>query len=318
MISVCLDEGTLQAYLDGELAGAAATAAASHLANCARCGAAADAAASVDALMAAALAPALEANVPSAHLRARLERAICELEASPVQAATPPPARESRTSLWFARLACVFAFNSVRAAAFASLAVAATFAFIFFAHIRPTTEAPRTLPTQEIAAVPTPNANAEVRPPTVDDLVVKGTTPSSSGANHDARGNRPVRSLPAGYHPSANSKRTTEQTAAVVSGTTSPPPHAALLPGEQSYLTAIASLTSAIKPSEARMLSPTLRAEYERNVAVVDQAIAATRAAAQRNPQDEDAQDFLRAAYQNKVELLHTVADQAQLAALRR
>ncbi len=319
MISACLEEGTLQAYLDGELAGAAATAAASHLANCARCVAVADAAASDDALLASALAPALDANVPSAHLRARLERAICELETSTATAATTTPAREARTSLWFTRLASLFSFNPAHTAAFASLVVVAAFAFVYFGHVQPgTTNTTQALPPETIAANPTANDTAENVPLTSDVAALGRTTPKVNDGNTIMRNDRPVRSVAASYRPSANSRRTTEQTAAVVPGTTAASANATLLPGEQSYLTAIASLTSALKPSEQRALPPTLRAEYERNVAVVDQAIAATRAAAQRNPQDEDAQDFLRAAYQNKVELLHTVADQAQLATLRR
>jgi hypothetical protein len=64
-------------------------------------------------------------------------------------------------------------------------------------------------------------------------------------------------------------------------------------------------------------MTPTLRAEYERNLAVVNQAIISSRVAARRNPQDTDAKEFLRAAYQNKVELLSAVADQAQIASSR-
>jgi hypothetical protein len=56
----------------------------------------------------------------------------------------------------------------------------------------------------------------------------------------------------------------------------------------------------------------------ERNVAELDKAITASRRKAQRNPQDKDAKDFLFAAYQSKVELLTTVADQTQMAALGR
>ena len=52
-------------------------------------------------------------------------------------------------------------------------------------------------------------------------------------------------------------------------------------------------------------------------VAVVNQAIVSSRVAARRNPQDTDAKEFLRAAYQNKVELLSAVADQTQLASGR-
>jgi hypothetical protein len=81
-----------------------------------------------------------------------------------------------------------------------------------------------------------------------------------------------------------------------------------LLPGERSYLQAIARLDSTIKQNKAPM-RPSLQVEYERNLAVVDRAIAATRNAAKSNPNDTDAADFMFAAYQSKVDLLNTIAD---------
>ena len=60
---------------------------------------------------------------------------------------------------------------------------------------------------------------------------------------------------------------------------------ASLLPGERNYLKAIASLDTAIKSGGDNAMRPTLRAEYERNLQVVDEAIAQTRAVAQRNPE---------------------------------
>jgi hypothetical protein len=56
-------------------------------------------------------------------------------------------------------------------------------------------------------------------------------------------------------------------------------------------------------------MRPDLHAEYERNLAVVDRALAAARNAAKKNPKDPDAAEFVYAAYQSKVDLLNTVAD---------
>jgi hypothetical protein len=81
-----------------------------------------------------------------------------------------------------------------------------------------------------------------------------------------------------------------------------------LIPGERSYLQTIARLDSTIKSNQKEM-RPSLRAEYERNLAVVDRAIAATRTAAKSNPNNPDAADFMFAAYQSKVDLLNTIAD---------
>jgi hypothetical protein len=86
-------------------------------------------------------------------------------------------------------------------------------------------------------------------------------------------------------------------------------PEVKLLPGERSYLKTIAALDSTIKANSNRPMRPALQAEYERNLAVVNRALAATRSAAKKNPNDPDAVEFMFAAYQSKLDLLNTVAD---------
>ncbi len=90
------------------------------------------------------------------------------------------------------------------------------------------------------------------------------------------------------------------------------------MPGEKDYRQAIASLEKTIKMGGDSSLKPSLRVEYERNIAILDSAIAQTRQVAAKNPKDKDAVGFLMSAYQSKVELLTKVADQAQVAALGR
>jgi hypothetical protein len=84
------------------------------------------------------------------------------------------------------------------------------------------------------------------------------------------------------------------------------------LPGEQNYLKAIDSLTVEIEASDATAMKPSLRAEYERNLAIVDQAISSTRRVARRNPNDRDASEFLYSSYQSKLDLLTAVAEQVR------
>ena len=56
-------------------------------------------------------------------------------------------------------------------------------------------------------------------------------------------------------------------------------------------------------------MPPATRAEYERNLKLVDYAIAATRSKAKRSPNDPDAAEFMFAAYQSKIDLLNTVSE---------
>ncbi len=89
------------------------------------------------------------------------------------------------------------------------------------------------------------------------------------------------------------------------------------LPGEREYQTTIATLDKTIKAGDA-VLKPKVISNYERNVAVLDRAIEESRRVALRNPKDKEAVSFLMSAYQSKVELMTTVADNAQVATLDR
>jgi hypothetical protein len=143
--------------------------------------------------------------------------------------------------------------------------------------------APIVTPTAETSVPPTPAASPEHRTPVT--MPAKFDKPRRKG----------------GVKPSAN-----------------PAPKEEVLPGEKDYQTAIASLEKTIKLGGDQSLRPALRAEYERNLALLDSAITQTRQVAARNPKDEDAVGFLMAVYQSKVELLSKVADQAQVSALGR
>jgi hypothetical protein len=90
------------------------------------------------------------------------------------------------------------------------------------------------------------------------------------------------------------------------------------LPGEKTYLKTIASLSSIIETNGENALRPSLRGDYERNLALVNHAIDATRRTARRNPKDPDAIEFLYSSYQSKIDLLSTVAEQGQMVAVAR
>jgi hypothetical protein len=305
-MNTCLDEGLLQAYLDGELAPAQMEATAQHLAACATCAELAHEAEHEYALFSTAFAPILSTPPPTERLRARLEETIADLQARPRRIIETPT---SRLRAWWGALAAAFAVTPRQAAAFASflLAVALTVALTM---LRPKQ------PTEQVAL------NAGGRTPSVVPSVSSTPTPakqennattvqtSSNNGGHTGRVN---------YTPVKFSKRSERKPAANQANEVQPPTlaFASLLPDEKNYLRTIATLDAAIKAQGVQALPPSLRAEYERNIAVVDEQNIATRVAARRNPQSTDAKEFLRAAYQNKVDLLTTVADQTQFIAAR-
>ena len=280
----CLDEATLQSYFDGELSAHLMERASSHLASCVTCAAAARELAEETALMTSALAAEFEVNVPTQALRERVDAAVLGERVANA-------GRAEKLGL-FASLANVFSFSSQRSLGYASLVVVLAFGAIIGVVKLRQTEVP-----------PSQVANNTDKP-----VVVVPPTPDNSNENEVATKEAVTKepqavALNPHPRPVVNRRPAAQKADAEAVGN-----HVKLIPGERSYLQAIAKLDSSIK-SNKNSMRPSLQVEYERNLAVVDRAIAATRNAAKNNPTDTDAADFMFAAYQSKVDLLNTIAD---------
>lgn len=275
----CLDEVTLQTYFDGELSGEMMESATLHLASCSTCAAAAREMEEEINLMMTALAPEFEASVPTERLRQRIDAAVLDLRVD--------KASSSERAGFGAFFASLLSFGTQRPLGYASLVVVLAFAAVF-GLVKLNTNTPE----QSVAEIqPVKNDNAVV-PASVDEPVQVYTSEVKNTEKNTDK--RPIRN---------SAPRFTAVKAEVPA---SEPVQ--LLPGERSYLQTIARLDSTIKANKKSM-RPSLQVEYERNLAVVDRAIAATRSAAKSNPNDPDAADFMFSAYQSKVNLLNTIAD---------
>jgi hypothetical protein len=231
-----------------------------------------------------ALAAEFETSVPTERLRERIDAAVLG-ERLAVAEATQ---KSSGLAAFFSGL---LNFGTQRTLGYASLAVVVAFAAIF-AVVKLNTSTPNTVNnTETVASSNTPPASGNIGVTPVATTTTAATNPTeiSTPPKTTQTGNKPRYQL-ARYQPSVAPK------AAPIK----------LLPGERSYLQTIAKLDSTINQKDMR---PALQVEYQRNLAVVDRAIAATRSAAKSNPNDPDAADFMFAAYQSKVDLLNTIAD---------
>ena len=279
----CLDEAKLQSYFDGELSLELMESVTSHLASCETCAAAARDLEEESALLTAAFAAEFEASVPTERLRQRIDEAVLGDRLA--------VARSSQKATGVAAFfAALLNLGTQRTLGYATLAVVLAFAAIF-AVVKLKTpqtqvaEAPKTSqPDQVVASNPgnTPSA-----------LPVKDITAPVDNSLVETVSDKPK-------------MQTVKYTAPRV--TPRPGTPVKLFPGERSYLQTIARLDSTIN-SNKKSMRPALQVEYQRNLAVVDRAIAATRSAAKSNPNDPDAADFMFAAYQSKVDLLNTIAD---------
>ena len=302
----CPDEIVLQAYCDGELSPTKSRDAAAHLSACAECCATVQEINDETALLTAAFAAAWDAPVPSARLRARMDLAIAEENTQ--TAALPAPVAH-----WWTRYATQLsglpgALLMPRGLAWASLLLAAVGGMSWYAG------AGRGTPGTLSAALP---ANR------ISEIAVAGVAPAPVVATTPAP--RPVRSAETSPVMVAVRYRRTppaavrelrvkpQQSRAVVAPV-SPVAlaHAVPLPGEKSYLKALESLDRTIAQDNGEALPPSLRATYERNIALLNQAIRASQKKARRNPQDDSAAEFLYSSYQSKLELMTTVAQQVR------
>ena len=261
----CLDEATLQSYFDGELSVQLMERASSHLAACVTCAAAARELAEETALLTSALEAEFEVSVPTQALRERIDAQVLGVRVANA-------ARTEKAGL-FASLANVFSFNSQRNLGYASLVVVLAFGAIFgIVKYR----------------------QSQVQPPTADrqtnvassDQNRSQTPPSTSNGNQQVASNDnpsvvpdrgPVTPKQDKYSP----RQATPRVSPVKDDTVR------LLPGERSYLQQIARLDSTIH-SNKKAMRPSLQVEYERNLAVGDRYIAATRNAAKSNPNEPD------------------------------
>lgn len=280
MITEHLNIGTIQAFLDSELPLDEAAKVTDHIGACDACAALLAEAEDESAMVFPALASEFDTLVPTQRLWSRINESI---------AAERQPA--------WARL------RSFLAAAFISPSIAAAAGLLIVIGIAAAVWMNRGV------TVEVPQATLGTQPSVTVTAPVTQTAPArSTGGDVDTSGilNAP-RIERAAYRPEV--RRTVRSTGPIV-------PAAVYLPGEESYVKTIASLTKTVdEQKEAGVLRPSQRVAFERDMAVVNDAIAKMKNEVRRDPQNGSARQVLYASYQNKIDLLNSVAQQEELIA---
>lgn len=262
----CIDEGTLQAWFDGELDANAAAGVAVHLHSCIHCGEAVRTLEVENLILSQGLSAEFLEAVPTERLRQRVQSAA----ASGLQVTTVP----TINGLWVNATRNLF--PSVRAVAYASIGAAILISGIFLAvNLRKERSAPSVeivKPTEVIAP----------KPQTIPE------PPREAVASGPSR-------TPAPLRPKTPRKRRTSE-----------PDAMSLAWQENQYRKAFSQLNEAIKAQAP--LRPSLRVEYEYNLAMIDNAIISTRQIARKNPKDPLAAQSMLTAYQSKIDLMNELA----------
>ena len=85
--------------------------------------------------------------------------------------------------------------------------------------------------------------------------------------------------------------------------------------GEENYVKTIATLNETVNSRKDEILKPSARVSFEKDLAVVNDSIAKMQKEVRGNPKNEAAKQLLRSAYQNKIDLLNSVADRGEMMA---
>ena len=262
----CIDEGTLQAWFDGELDAHAGADVAAHLHSCIHCGEAARTVEAENLILSQGLSAEFVEAVPTERLRQSVKSAV----ASGSQVTIVPAINGS----WVNAVRNLL--PSFRAVAYASIAAAILIAGIFLAvNLRKERSAPSVeivKPTEVIAPKP------QTIPEPPREAVASG--PSRTPARLRPRPSR--------------TRRISE------------PDAMSLAWQENQYRKAFSQLNEAIKAQAP--LTPSLRFEYEYNLAMIDNAIISTSQLARKNPRDPLAAQAMLTAYQSKIDLMNELA----------
>jgi hypothetical protein len=312
MTEKCFDEGTIQAFLDGELPTDLLESVARHTAMCANCSLLLQQAENESVFAFSALDTEFNSLVPTERIRTNLYEAISQIE-------------KPRKSAWTRIFGGGFSFSNPSIVAFASLLLVVGLFTTLFIN-RETQNAGGDLAggikEPKSTAVPVKKETVINEPVVQTDKVADN---SAGGQNQDTliepRGNRPAVTEQATFQ-KANYKPAKpvveDRKPKGGTGDRQPVNNSPVLLGEESYIKTIATLTESVNSRKDAMMRPSERVAFESDLAVVDDAIKKMRKEVSRNPKNEAAKQVLRSSYQNKIDLLNSVAEKTELLATLR
>lgn len=280
----CLDTGTIQAFLDGELAPAEASVVSAHIAKCDACAAQLANAEEESAFVFSVLGREMDTLVPTQRLWTKINDSIV------VEKQSAPFWKKA-----WAYISTSLASPSIAVAA-GVLIVVAVFTVVFIVRDgggNPTSVAKGpgpviSSPVTSGSSVSTPVNGVTVSKPSPEiqqPAYVAASTPAPKRSENREYSSRPI------------------------------PQQAVYMPGEESYVKTIASLSQTVDNQKDAVLRPSERIDYERDMALVNDAISKMKKEVRRNPKNESAKQVLYTSYQNKIDLLNSVSQREELVA---
>jgi hypothetical protein len=294
----CIEIGTIQAFLDGEASPELSFEITDHAAKCDNCALLIADAEEETAQVFALLDRELNSLVPTQRLWSSITVALAE--------------EKRQVSAWDKARGYLLAIF-----ANPSLAVAASVLVVFglFAAVW-TVKSPVPAETDNIAAVkPETTLPAGAQPAEVAAATSDPVTAASKTDLNVVETNFSTKKV--GELVRNASYRTESRTAAPRAEHAVMQPTAAYeyLPGEESYVRTISNLKDNVESRKDVIMDPSTRISFERDLAVVDDAIKKMKNVVRKNPKNQAAKQVLYSSYQNKIDLLNSVVERDELMA---
>lgn len=310
MTQKCLDIGTIQAFLDGEIDFAQADAVSAHVAQCDNCANLLAESEEESAFAFAALEQEFDTLVPTKRLWTKINDSIEQEREKksfwkPIFAFLLQPSTAAFTSLILV-FAVVISLLTTRPNQTAISYVAPSNSpSASRTEIARTTENNQAATENQTPPIAAPSAETENNAPR---LIAAKTEKNERSEFRPARAvyveeNNPKVANDARV---GNSPRNPE----IVNSNRNEN-----LSGEESYVKTIAALTETVNTRKDEVLNSSARFAFERDMQMTDDAIENMRKEVKKNPKNEAAKQILRASYQNKIDLLNSVAEKNELMA---
>lgn len=288
----CFDEGTIQAFLDGELASDLLENVARHVAVCDGCAVLMAEAEEESAFAFSALEQEFNTLVPTQRLWTKINDSI----------------GKERKSVW----QTVFAFfKHPTVGAFAGLLVVFG---LFVAVLSLQKDAPITSVAEIVPDKP--KIIAPIFTPAINQTAPSDNseTPKVAVAKQDKKDYSIIKT---DFVKKENSPKINNQSDVLNSAKDKGQrTNDNFLIGEESYIKTIATLENTVNSRKDEVLKPSSRFAFEKDLAVVNDAITRMKAEVKKNPKNEAAKNVLRASYQNKIDLLNSVTEKTELMAI--
>ena len=302
MTEKCFDIGTIQAFLDGELAADRLETVSRHISFCDDCAILLAEAEEESALAFSVLEQEFNTLVPTSRLWTKINDSI-----------------EGEKKTFWQSVAAYFTNSPV--AAFASLViVVGLFAAMWSVETNSNkieiakTNSEKPNVTSPINKENSPIKSLDTSEPNINDAgsvkiaasntdkrkfgVVKASFSEKEGNRRAIKNQKSNSITDRNRQPNVDSRTTNEN-----------------LLGEESYIKTIATLEKTVDSRKDEILKPSARFAFERDLATTDDAIKKMKAEVSKNPRNKAAKNVLLASYQNKIDLLNSVAEKSELMA---